>query len=247
MALSSKLLINSTHKTKTWWTFVSVLVLVFIPFLVLWLLCGEINLLENNWLIARNASVWHGMVTVDKIPELVAKYGQFRPNLDTMLQDWLIQHPNQQASIDCAFTVFNPIMLAPLLGLLAWSVAYPIIFNGFKLSGLDVLPFSTGVGFICFITIISGLIPQWGQNLLSIYWIVRILISFVGGIIVFFISNRIINKWLSTRDYGFDLVFGFKEIDRQTANTKQQLKENVKIFKDNKEQDKSYVEVEEGQ
>lgn len=245
MKSQSIFLVNSTHKTKTWWMFLSVLVLVFIPFLIVWLLCGEFNLLNNDWLIAKNASVWHGVVPED-YASIAEKYGKFFIGGQEALANELAKWVGDSKSIDSAYTFFNPIMLAPLFGILAWSIGYPMIFNATKVSGLDVLPFSSAVGFFMFILIITGLMDQWGQSLLAVYWLVRIFITAISAFVIFLLVNFLTNKYLANRPYAADIYFGYKSIDKQNAIAKQQLKENLDTFKKQKDQDESFVEVEEG-
>lgn len=248
MKNQSIFLVNSTHKTKTWWMFLSVLVLVFIPFLLVWLLCGEFNLLNNDWLIAKNASVWHGTITAETdIAGLVEKLIKFwNPTLGDMADKLRSAIGGNPISIDSYKTFFDPVILAPLFGLLAWAITYPMLFNATKVSGLDVLPFSSAVGFFMFILIITGLIDQWGQSLLPVYWLLRIFITAVSTFIIFIIANFFTNKYLASRPYAADIYFGYKTIDKANALAKQQLKENVDTFKKQKDQDDSFVEVEEG-
>lgn len=237
-------LVNSTHKTKTWWMFLSVLVLVFIPFLIVWLLSAEFNLLGNDWLIAKNASVWHGVIQADQVEHLALRYAKFYVG---DLSAALNANVGKSMSIDSSFTFFNPIILAPLFGLLVWSFIYPIIFNATKVSGVDVLPFSFGIGTFMFVLIISGLMDQWGQSLAPVYWLVRIVIAAAATFVVFMITNLCVNKFLASRPYATDIYFGYKEIDKANALAKQQLKDNLGTFKKQKEQDESFVEVKEGQ
>ncbi|MBQ0045635.1 MAG: hypothetical protein KBS35_01970 [Mycoplasma sp.] len=247
MKSQSIFFVHSTHKTKSWWMFLSVLVLVFVPFLIVWLLCGEFNLLNNDWLIAKNASVWHGYVTQDNINHLFERYGKYVQDQNVLLselQEYLAN--GKQGSINAYTTFFNPILLAPLFGLLAWSVGYPILFNATKVSGLDVLPFSIGIGIFMLVTIISGLIPQWGQNLLAVYWLVRIVIAALLTFFTFIIANYFTNKYIANRPYATDIFFGYKTIEKENALAKEQLKENLDTFKKHNDQDESYVEIKEG-
>jgi len=240
MVRSSKLFVNSTHKTKTWWILVSVLVFVFVPFLILFLLCGEINLLDLNWIVAQNKSVWHGYVTDGNIEVLTRKYWMFYDGGWQPLYQALLQAKNagQAISINSYKTFFNPVVLAPLFGLLAWSFAYPIIFNATKVSGLDILPFSFTGGFMCFTIIITGLIPVWSN--VVVCWIIRFIIAFVVGLSVFFATNAGTNKFLSTRNYGYDIVFGYKSLDKDTEKVKEELKTHIDIFKN---EDKTYIDL----
>ena len=230
--------------------FLSVLVLVFIPFLIVWLLSAEFNLLGNDWLVAKNASVWHGWIkSSDHLSSLVNQYHIFwdvsQGDMTAKLSPYI--GSDTQVSINSAFTFFNPIILAPLFGLLVWSFVYPIIFNATKVSGVDVLPFSFGIGTFMFVLIISGLMDQWGQQLAPVYWLVRIVIAASATFVVFMITNLCVNKFLASRPYATDIYFGYKEIDKANALAKQQLKDNLGTFKKQKEQDESFVEVKEGQ
>lgn len=248
MKSQSIFFVHSSHKTKTWWMFLSVLVLVFIPFLIVWLLSGEFNLLNNDWLIAKNTSVWHGVVEQSKIDYLANTYGKFYFGGVEALKLKLTEAATAggQWSIDSSFTFFNPVILAPLLCLLAWSFAYPIIFNATKVSGIDVLPFSFGIGSFMTILILTGLMDQWGQNLMAVYWIVRILIAIVGMATIFILSNYFVNQYIANSNYAADFYFGYKTIDKENALAKEELKENLDIFKKHKDEDESYVEVKEG-
>lgn len=247
MKSQSIFFVHSSHKTKTWWMFLSVLVLVFVPFLIVWLLSGEFNLLGNDWLIAKGASVWHGYVTEDNINLLAERYAKFHINgYEGLLDELRSFLDGRGASIDSFKTFFNPVILAPLICLLVWSFAYPILFNALKLSGLDVLPFSFGIGGFMFILAISGLMDHWTPNLIALYWIVRILIAVIGTITIFIISNYFINQYIANSSYATDFYFGYKSIDKENALAKEQLKENLDIFKKHKDQDESYVEIKEG-
>ena len=185
MKSQSIFFVHSSHKTKTWWMFLSVLILVFVPFLIVWLLNGEFNLLNSDWLVAKNASVWHGVVTSDNINSLVDRYVKFWQNQDPIdmlakLRD--VINGNPISINNNVQTFFDPVILAPILCLLGWSFLYPIIFNATKLSGLDVLPFSFGVGSFMTILILTGLMDHWSPSLMALYWIVRILIAFEIGL-----------------------------------------------------------------
>lgn len=247
MKRNSIFLVNSTHKTKPWWTTLSVLIFVFVPFLLVWILTCEFNLLDTNWLIARNASVWHGAVTNENINILADKYAIFRQGgrseLFTLLSGYL--GSDTQWSIVSYKTFFNPIVLAPLFGLLIWSIVYPMIFNATKVSGLDVIPFSSAIGILMISVILSGLIPHWDNNMIVLYWIIRLFIGFILMAIAFIIANSIVNKYLASRPYATDVYFGYKVNDEATKLTRKQLQENIDIFKHNKEKDKTYVEIEE--
>lgn len=243
MKRNSLLLVNSTHKTKSWWVFLSVLLLVIVPFIIVWILVGEFNALDQNWLIAKNQTVWHGVVTADNINILLDKYSIFheagRTDLERLLNEYLAS--GKQGAIVSDFAFFNPIILAPLLGLFAWSILYPIIFNATKVSGLDVLPFSVALSTFMLILVLSGLMDVW--NVFTLYFVARIIIAFIGAIIIFMLTNLFVNKFLSTRSYAIDMVFGYKSVDKANEYARDSLKKNVETFKKQKDEDTSYVEL----
>lgn len=251
MKAQSIFFVHASHKTKSWWTFLSVFIFVFVPFLIVWLLCGEFNLLGNDWFIVKGASVWHGTIptTDSELSELASTYQKYVEGGYDKLLSILKQWSEPTGSIDSSFTFFNPVILAPLLGLFVWSIVYPIIFNATKISGLDVLPFSFGFGSFMLITIITGLIHQtnFHGNMITFYWILRIVIGFLAAVIMFILANYFVNKYIANRPYATDIFFGYKTQDRENALAKEQLKENLDVFKKHKDQDESFIEIKGGE
>lgn len=241
MKRKSSLLVNSTHKTKPWWVFVSVLVLVLIPFIIVWVLCGEFNVLDHNWLIAKGQVVWHGTVTTENIELLVNKYSIFYSGTQADLLKELGRYLNKQASITSAKTFFEWPIAVITAGLFIWSVCYPMIFNATKVSGLDIMPFSSSLGMFCFSFILSGVIPVWQPFV--IYIIVRIIIGFALGIGIYFLCNFAVNKYLAKKDYGYDLILGYKAIDAANAPAKKELKKSVEDYKTQMEGEPTYVDL----
>ncbi|MCQ3914860.1 MAG: hypothetical protein MJ201_03735 [Mycoplasmoidaceae bacterium] len=72
------------------------------------------------------------------------------------------------------------------------------------------------------------------------------MIAVIGTITIFIISNYFINQYIANSSYATDFYFGYKSIDKENALAKEQLKENLDIFKKHKDQDESYVEIKEG-
>ncbi|MCQ3915454.1 MAG: hypothetical protein MJ195_01615 [Mycoplasmoidaceae bacterium] len=63
---------------------------------------------------------------------------------------------------------------------------------------------------------------------------------------IFLLSNYFVNQYIAGSNYASDFYFGYKTIDRENALAKEELKENLGIFKKQKDEDESYVEVKEG-
>ena len=149
-------------RTKPWK--ITLLVLFsFVVFLLIWLLLGDLNLLQQNYLIAVDAPVWKGTITSDNISSLADRYysiagyasaSDFLPFLNEKMNKYC-QILNKSGS-----SIFDPIILAWLFGGVGLTILLPIILRLCKQVNWDVLPFSMAMTFAGFVFIISGLIPQ---------------------------------------------------------------------------------------
>lgn len=243
MLKNNILKVDNTCKTKTWWIFLFVLLFIVIPFTIVWLLVGEFNVLKKNWLIAMNASVWHGIVQQDNIDFLANKYQIFYQGGQETLKNQLINCIGKNISIDSAYCFFNNLLLLILGGLILLVIFLPILFNKLKINGIDVLPFSCLFGFLMTSIILTGLIPYWSRNMISLYWVVRILIALSIAIIIFLITNTITNKWIANSNYAMSFLFGYKKQYELNKITKQQLQKTISFYKKQND-DKSYIDIE---
>lgn len=185
-------------KTKPLWVFLSILVLIVIPFIIIWLLLGEFNLLNQNNVVAINQTLWQGKVTNENIQSLLI-YEPFVKIAETktfkmMLNEWL----NKNMQIIANYAHFNQMMLIPLFALITIGFVYPFILKLFHLFAYDILPFSITFSLGFGVLFVSGLWPHFLQSEMSlVYWLLRIIVFLVSMTIVFLISNFIINKILS--------------------------------------------------
>ena len=235
--------VHNTCKTKTWWIFLFVSLFVIIPFIIVWLLIGEFNLLEKNWFIAKNASVWHGIVKQENIDFLAKKYQIFYLGGFETLRIQLAQYIDKSVNINSAFCFFNNLILLVFGGLIFTSIFFPILFNKLKINGIDVLPFSCSFAFLMTSIVLTGLIPNWNQNIIALYWIIRILISLVIATILFLITNSITNKCLIHSTNAISFLFGYKKQHELDQQTNQLLQKTIDIYK-KQNNDKTYIDVE---
>ena len=235
--------VQNTCKTKRWWIFLFVSLFVIIPFIIVWLLIGEFNLLEKNWFIAKNASVWHGIVKQENIDFLAKKYQMFYLGGLETLKVHLAQYIDKSININSAFCFFNNLVLVILGGLILISIFFPILFNKLKINGIDVLPFSCSFAFLMTSIVLTGLIPNWNQNMIALYWIMRILISLIIAMTIFLITNSIINKWLIHSTSAISFLFGYKKQHELDQPTNQLLQRSIDIYKKQSD-DKTYIDIE---
>lgn len=194
----------SKFKTKPLWVFLSISIFLVIPFIIIWLLFGEFNLLNQNNVVAINQTLWQGKVTEENINSLLA-YEHFVKieevkSFETMLNEWL----DKNMQITASFAHFNWMMLIPIFLIIAIGFIYPFILRLFRLFAYDILPFSITFSLGFGVLFISGLWPHFSQpNMFLVYWLLRIIVFLVFMAIVFFISNFVVNKILS---YGANSV-----------------------------------------
>ena len=229
MVRNNILKIDNGPKTKTWWIFLFVFLIVIIPFTMVWLLIGEFNILGMNLLIAKNTCVWHGIIKQDNIDFLAKKYQLFyQGGYETLKAQ--------------AFFFFFYYILLILVALILIAIFIPILFSKLKINGIDVFPFSCSFGFLMTGIILTGLMTNWQKNMMSLYWIIRILISLCIGIIFFLITNSIINKWLINSKHAISFLFGYKKQYELDKSVKQQLQNNIDIYQE-PNKDKSYIDI----
>lgn len=207
---------SSKFKTKPLWIFLSILIFIVIPFVNIWLLLGEFNLLNQNNVVAINQTLWQGKVTSENIQSLLV-YEPFvrveeTKTFEMMINEWL----NKNMQIIANFANFNWIVLVPILILIVISLIYPFIFRLFHLFAYDILPFS--ISFSCGFSIlfISGMWPHFPQqDMFLVYWLLRIIVFLASIVIVFFIINFIVNKILSHGTNNVSIALNYFE---QTKN-----------------------------
>ena len=231
--------VEKQYKTKPIWLFLITLLIGFLPLLIVWILLGDINALNLFWMFPQNGIVWHGVVTNDNIDYLFNTYSQYNPSEITMSS--LSSELNNNVALLSADIVFNPLILAVMFSCLAFAILFPICLRLLKLTHLDVIPMCTSFCFTMMIFMFSGLIPYFSQSLSSVWYIVRILIALVGGLIFFILSNWLTNAYLSTRPYAVDVMLSYMKQDEINQVYKQELKKSLAEFKNS---DKTYVDVE---
>ena len=237
-------------RTKPWKITLLVL-LAFVVFLLIWLLIGDINLLQQNYIVAIDAPVWKGTITDSNIVSLSERYYSFAGYANasdflTILQ----KHINEYSQITnkSGHLIFDPIILAWMFGGVGLTVLLPIVLRLCKKVNWDVLPFSMAMTFSGFIFIISGLIPQTVfQNSSVVWlWIIRLVILLATYAVFFFSINAIVVSAMAHSKYASQYINQLKADKIADDIAKKESKELVDMYiKDREKNAITHIDVEE--
>ena len=180
--------LNNFYHTKGWWVFLSSFLFILFPLIFIWLFYGEINFSKLNWLIAKNQRLWHGNIDHKNIDEIAKKFGDFYIGGSETLKIELLHKIGKNCQILSDLMRINPLIFIPCLVILIWSIIYPIILYFFKISNIDVIPFSTTIAITGNGLIFSNLIPH------NKYFLILRIIIFILLLVSFALSNYIVNK-----------------------------------------------------
>lgn len=225
-------------KTQSWKTTL-ILLVFFILFLVLWILIGEIDVLDVDYIVPKNGILWHGTITnLNKqwIYDHYHQYGITMSDIEALIG-------KTQTIINPGNLIFNPLLLAYLLPLVLLCIIVPILLRLIRFSNYDVIPFSTALGISCFIFIISDLIGYWDKQNMWLY-LIRIFIMIISFAIIFMISNAIVGSIMEYSPYANQYINELKS-EKIKAD---KINQSTSIFEDyqhQKDQDITSIEVKE--
>lgn len=198
-------------KTNKLSKFLLVLFLIIVPMIVFWLLFGQLNLLGLNWMVPMGGKFYQtqGMVnnllqqnvyfeeiidgqSVITYPEV----GFVHYNLSKL--DLIDKYIKAFApfGINPTKPIFNPLVLAPTLGLLGLNIVIFILLSLFAKSiYIDIFPSGISSWLGMFTLIMAGMIPEDSHSLSSGAKIpivmICIIVAWVGSIILL---NLLFNK-----------------------------------------------------
>ena len=124
--------------------------------------------------------------------------------------------------------------------LLIWSIVYPIVLYFFKISNIDVIPFSTTIGITGNGLIFSNLIPHY-----KYFFVLRVIIISVLLLVSFILSNYIINKIIliiATNNKQKRLLLCTYPNDEKKIYFND-LQKKIFFWKKHKQNDKAFVET----
>lgn len=226
-------------KTRPWKTTLIVLSIIVI-FLLIFILIGEIDVLDVDYIVAKNGVLWSGKVTETNFNWLLDHYSQYGVT-EQMLLEWL----NKDGVIHnrTGMFIINPLLFAYLSGGLILSFLIPFIFKLCKLVWWDTLPFSLAVGIAGFVFIISGLIDYWENN--QIWWyLLRIFIFIISVVVAFIICNAIVKQCVKNSAYASQYVNELKSEKQAADKAMQQSNQVLDVYrKQKKENEITYIEV----
>lgn len=227
-------------KTRPWKTTLIVLSLIII-FLLIIILIGELDILDVDYIVAKNGVLWSGKVTETNFNWLLDHYSQYGVT-EQMLMEWL----NKK---DCVIHnrtdmfILNPLLFAYLSSGLLLSFLIPFILKLCKFVWWDVLPFSLATGMASFIFIISSLIEYWENN--QIWWyLLRIFIFIISLVVSFIICNIIVKQCVKNSAYTSQYINELKSEKQTLDKAMQQSKQVLDAYcKQKKENEITYIEV----
>ncbi len=228
-------------RTKPWVTTLSIGVIVLLYFLIVWLLVGEIDLLNKDYIVPVNGTLWSGKVTQDNVQWLWDKYHSIKSwgfvDFETFKEECI----GNKYKIVAYDQWFNPVILAYIFGGIILSIVYPLLFKAFKWGNIDMISLSLTTSVVCSVFFISALIPYWGEA--NEFWreALRLAIACVSGLILFFISNFIINKFFITTKNAQVLANELK-LEKKASDFYNKDLSNL-IDNYHKENDKEYIDL----
>lgn len=217
-----------SYKTKPWLiTLISLLILLL--FSTVWLLIGQQDLLNVDWLVAKRGTLWKGEITANNYDRLLAKYPQIAG----------IELNKFYNIINLSNTICSINVLYVILGCVFTSILVPLVLKITKVANWDLFTFSLSMTISCVVWFFVDLIPHWGNNeMVRSICLIGIMLCVSFSTFLFF--NWIINSFLANSPNAFDIVM---DISNQDAD----IKESDKTIKDMMKSDKKeeYVEIEE--
>ena len=231
---------NFQQKTAPW-KITLITLAVFLLFLVIWLLIGEIDLLDVDYIVPVNGIIWKGKVTNVNCDWLIQHFSKY---LDDPTE--LRTKIGKTIAIISHTTLFNSMLLMWLgLGII-FSVVIVILLRIIKFVNYDVLLFSIAIAIGCSVFIFSHLITNWESNDGSGVWrnILRIFIMAISTVISFIIINNITSKILILSKSSNQIVNEMRSNKRADDLINKQSSHLFDDYlKQKKEKDITYVDV----
>lgn len=230
--------IKFSYRTKPYKTTIYVLI-SFVVFLLIWLLVGDMNLLNVEWLIPKNGLFWTGKVTDTNIDWLINHYKVFDPDISSELHIGTnVQLTNKTGNI-----IFNVNILFCWLGGLIFCGLLPLFGRLIKFNNWDVYPFVLSMSLSGIIFCITGLIDYWVKQ--AAWWYLLRLFIFVISLVIFFlffnwIFGFIFKKAKYQGEYISELMITKKMEDKINKSGSEVIDT---YLKDKKEKEITYVEV----
>lgn len=234
---------NFQQKTIPW-KITLITLIVFLLFLLIWLLIGEIDLLNVQYIVPINGVIWKGKVTEVNCNWIIENFSKYLENPEEIrtkigLTIAIISHS----------TIFNPMILLWLFLGIVFSILIVFILRILKIVNYDVLSFSISTAIGCTVFILSHLIINWesdtGQQGI---WrnIVRILISAICVSITFIIVNNITAKMLILTKSSNQIINEMKSNKKADDLINKQSKQLFDDYiKQKNKKDITYVDVDE--
>ena len=233
---------NFEIKTKSW-KITLIVVSIILLFLIIILLIGEFDLLDVDYIVAKNGVLWHGRVTLankDWLLEHFSKYGLTEAEIEQYLNlPDPIQILNRTNNI-----ILNLLLFGYLIPALSLSILLPCFLRLCRLTSWDVLPFSFAAGIASFSFIITALIDYW-EDAVIWWYLLRIFIFIVVGVVGFLISNAIVKQAMKRSIYASQYINELKSEKLAADKVNRQSDAIFDSYRKHKDESViKYVEVE---
>lgn len=218
--------LNKKSFNRHWLILLTVFIFVIIPFLLLFLLIGEIDLLNLDWFCGQGEIIWSGVVTNSNIDYLIDKY-----HPDANLYDYI----GKDINLFSDNIIFNLNFLYWSIGCVVLAIVYPLIFKWLGWLEINSMSFSISCMFAMITLIYTGLIPSFGSDLATLRWIIRFLLVIFAAFIGFFITNYFVNILLSKETSDPLLISQWKKENEELTKIKKEIKKDLKNIDNNNE------------
>ena len=233
---------NFEVKTRPW-KITLIVVSIILLFLIIVLLVGEFDLLDVDYIVAKNGVLWQGRVTnANKVWLLdhFSKYGL----TEAMIEQYLNKHDPILILNRTNDIILNPLLFAYLISALSFSVLLPCLLRVCRLIGWDTLPFSLAVGLASFSFIVSAWIDYW-ENAVIWWYLLRIFIFIIVGVVGFVVSNLIVKQAMKNSIYASQYINEIKSEKLAADKINRQSDQMFESYKKRKDESEiKYVEVE---
>ncbi len=196
---------NTVFKNKWSWI---IIITMFIAMLIVFILCGELNVLKLNWLVATNGKKWGEVKQEDG--SLAEGFGI---NPGAPIVGWEI------------FVIMGAILLAAIIAMIVLMVCHQLHFSSFAFIIASWATFFT--------IIVSGLLYPAPNASFQWQILVRIIVIFVSYPIVFFPFSWIFKKMFINTKYGEDYVDNLLSAEKENAKYIHEIEKSEIKRKDN--------------
>ncbi|MDR3163489.1 MAG: hypothetical protein LBT77_00195 [Mycoplasmataceae bacterium] len=201
-----------------------VLLFLLLLFIAVWVLLGEFDVLNLNWLVPHNGILWRGKLTSEALAIKLFDRYHYLPEFgyNNAQAFWQAQQNQNIQIINTLSLIFNPWLIVPIVSLVIMAVVLPLLLKLCKWAELDVIPFALSLAMGFSVLIISAAIPKWND---VDVWIIRIAILLSTLLISFVLTNFLLNSFWLKQVYAPAVVKQMQQRDQDISSYRQTLQD----------------------